>query len=306
MDKTFNSLKGISAGRDVKKEKVSCLEKLVRLTEDLMKTPWNTGTINKIKNHTLVKGIDYDEHDIRDLVEYYTDNKHLYPKNYFLGLYMGLIMDKLTIRNRNNDKNTRVDIDGRGRKFNYLFEQANQVDELVIKNFCSDGIISKLGKNKGNVNTIAAIGIHANYIANECANIKNAIFIGNNSGEIFNHYDGELDLLIARDNKVDLLLQSNFEYKIKNLVLVDNHIGMVESSFSSSTKHNIVLCNNEFNKSIKSKSFSVIDKYILKTREDSKLQEIISLVRAIDPNKTEQMLGQVYKIKELFSQRGQR
>ncbi len=81
-----------------------------------------------------------------------------------LGLFSAVLADHVTQRHREKKEATRIVIEGKGERFDYLFFLAHDLDEVIVKNLQADRIFDHAG-SYGKADILAASDIQGNLTA---------------------------------------------------------------------------------------------------------------------------------------------
>lgn len=226
MDKIFNDLKGIGKGKDIRNSDQP-LERMIKITGELLKESDYDKIYPSLVSET--KNLEFDLYDIKNLVLSCANGQYEMPKRRMLGFIMGQFY-KL-YKKKDFSDNLRLEIDGKGARFDYLFNTAYEIDDLILRNFTGDYFCSCYGSNKGRNKTLALVNIKGKSLTEgfgmDFGRIENLILIGNETDELMTYYHGEIDLLIAMNNKIETFgypLNSNNYLRINNLVVIDNQV----------------------------------------------------------------------------------
>ncbi len=163
---------GMLPGGEVKGRKKKPVEYLVEGADIVLKkyrNDYDKGRSILYKRvEDLLKDVKFEVADLETFVDINIDYKaDLYEKA-ILGSYSGCLLELLTRRNRAEGKETKVYINGNWGRFDDLFYDAEQVDELVVENFKGNNICRNIGTgdngrvNKLVVNNIDGIGTAEN------------------------------------------------------------------------------------------------------------------------------------------------
>ena len=254
----LKKLKGIKP-KGVKAKDKSKLEHLINLGIDTVDRCGHLNSQDDILDYIYwnVKRSagDYNESDLKQTVMALSVTE-LNSENYVVGFYTGALLSNLTERNRAKGKRTQVCIDGDGMTFNYLFNHAKHVDDLIIKNFEGTNMCSQLGREgdvdfvmcsnlsgfgpmdllgmNGSVNFVIAKDIEANSPLFRVAENGSSKFIAGINlidGMMGNTFDvGDSDLAIIKDCYFKQIIDRNQWNRKANVVYVDSIKGKLTLS----------------------------------------------------------------------------
>lgn len=307
MVKGFNELTGIEKERELKKEEDQVLEKLIKITKEILKQPHSDLVYPYLELQT--RSFSFDLGNVKNLVHSFSNNGYDISERIMAGFVMSEILRLYKDRNENKE-NIQFEIDGNGTKFDYLFNSANCIDELIIRNFVGENICCNLSINKGRNKTVALLNLKGEQLAEGVGynkgRIQNLVLIGNESDSLLGLSEGEIDLLIAINNKANNFCPIDEDYetcKINNMIIIDNEIGYIHSMIDNAKFGRVIIRDNSIDtggycphvKSLIEKGYKNINK--------ERADYIANLARAINPNDTEQMLSKVYKIRDELNKR---
>ncbi|MBI4454121.1 hypothetical protein HY636_05755 [Candidatus Woesearchaeota archaeon] len=200
----FDALAGIEEARDVRGRPQTTLDRLLEVGEYFIKEYSGRGDIyfsnvnamNKDKAYVQLyqelegqklKGVDFTEEDLRQYVLAKANSDYSAEiQQKVLGMYTGALLQLLTERNKEQEKLTIFQFNGRGNRFDYLFYFAKFIDNIIIENFTGNGICGYIGSYNGNVNEIMCINIEGEGV---CSNVGsynghvNSIILINGKGK---------------------------------------------------------------------------------------------------------------------------
>lgn len=304
MSRIFNQLKGINKEREIKKQDNINLEWMIEATKSALKIAYKKDCVDEITR--LMAGCNYDEDDLKDFIALnYNSFNDGSLRNYFLGQITGYFLDDLTVRNRKIGRWTRIEIDGKGQSFECLFSGASNIDELILRNLKTRFICEDLGYTPGIVDTVALINIKDDYMISGLgysdSKIKNLILIGNKGDSILEDCGSQIEFLLALKNDTCMLgynLSLTTE-GIGQIVLVDNKLIASSYDLWDNTNKKIIMSRNIIEQPYENFRYEEMIKRALHNGAKGGFKKRIGkLAREIDPNDTDQLLSQVYKIKE--------
>ncbi|MBT5022777.1 hypothetical protein HOK51_07795 [Candidatus Woesearchaeota archaeon] len=97
----------------------------------------------------------FSEADLVDFVHVAAESKYHEVDSFLLGMYSGVLLSLLTERNKQENKRTKIYIDGNKKEFPYLFSYAQYFDELIVENFRGEKICDRLTYDTGSGNLLA-------------------------------------------------------------------------------------------------------------------------------------------------------
>lgn len=305
MSKGFDELKGIEKEKKPgdSDRNMTNLEKMIKITDKAVKT---------IDHDLLSEDIDslakeplFDIEDIKDLVAYYSNNSFELLQKLRLG-YMTREFVNLYKELHKEESDLRIDLDGNGKEFDFLFHSVEGADELVLRNYKGTSIANLFGKHQEETKMLALLNMEGNLLAEkiggEHGKIQELVLIGNNSDIALNHCNCEIDLLIVMKNKFGTFCNppryNDNPCKINNLIMLDNDICNSWQFFKYTKIKRAIVQNNILDLSeCPEYKRSWIDRGYWYIRK-KKAENIADLARGINTEDTEQMLSQVYKIRE--------
>ncbi|MBT5022096.1 hypothetical protein HON01_04690 [Candidatus Woesearchaeota archaeon] len=134
--------------------------------EDLSKA------IEILHNINKCDPVEKDKHYLRDFFESNLES-------FCNGMYTAFLVDKLTEINREKGKNTKIRINGGGKRFDFLFACARNIDELIIENFKGNCIGAYIGDVINFANKITITGCEGNDIGSGIGSVDSLIIINN-------------------------------------------------------------------------------------------------------------------------------
>lgn len=336
MAKGFDDLSGIMKGKETQFREEGALVKMIETTEKMLKEDLESFADNDekcLKRHndrmtTLMADVDFDERDLESYIRVYMGTIEGYNKKKYFGRISGAFLNLLTERNKAAGKRTRIEIDGNGKRLDYIFFNVSYVDELILRNFTSECPLGSSKEVQGRIGTLALIGMSLRYFyfpEGKNRNIRNLIMVDNEGQFMYDYGSGaKIELFLAKDNKVEVigildkqLNPSNAtdfgidnprfkKSEIGNLILVDN------------TQEKFILCGlykREYDvinnimmnkKGLEKRNVNDIDNYlrrlmkIKERRTDAKehSEKILELTYAMNRYDTGQMLSQIGSIRE--------
>ncbi|MBW3017851.1 hypothetical protein KY325_01695 [Candidatus Woesearchaeota archaeon] len=185
----FEDLKGIEKEREEKVE-TSNLEKLIEIGNWAIKKYRRRNFDKRYKVHEdmykdlLKKQPEFTEADLKSYVLAKANSDYEQKERLALGFYTGCLLQILTERNNEQEKRTRIYINGHGNRFDNLFDYARTVDDLIIDNFQGEHICHGIGIN-GNVNSLTILNCKGYGIASEIGAYggkAGIILLANNNG----------------------------------------------------------------------------------------------------------------------------
>ncbi len=164
-----------------------------------------------LRNKRL-KHVQFDENTLSNLIYMKSTKKNKkddfsYKPN-ALGLYTGCLLQLLTERNRAAGLPTSFYFNGEGERFDYLFNHAKNVDEIIVDNFRGKQLCSYIASFGGNVNKIMLTNCDGFY---------------SNSGEKIASYDGRAGYIIGINNsRCEFKSCVQNEGKVHTFIMVGN------------------------------------------------------------------------------------
>jgi hypothetical protein len=150
------------------------------------------------------KGVHFNEADLASFVYHNANNGKTDP--ILFGLYTGCLLSLLTTRREEQRKDSRVHIDGKGERFDYLFYGAQFVDELFVENVRGDNVCGYVSSFQGQGRVLITKNIQGKRTA---MNIASS--------------DGELSLYMAINNSGNEIASwAGSDGRICSMVLIGN------------------------------------------------------------------------------------
>ncbi len=147
-------------GNDIAKEYVvefnQMLDESHRACKDEYYDSLHKKIYARLKNN-LLKEVQFDETDLCDFIYLNLDRKSDYLEQVIFGIYSGCLLTLLTERNREQNKRTKIYVNGEGKRFSYLFHSAKDVDELIVNSFRGESICDLVASYGGKANVIAIV-----------------------------------------------------------------------------------------------------------------------------------------------------
>jgi hypothetical protein len=168
--------------------------------------------------------ITFAEQDLMDFIDATSGKKN----TQVIGLFTGALLHRLTEVNRQAYKKTRIYIDGKGKKYDYLFSHCKEADEVIVENLERNFICQGIAQ-KGHASLI--------YLSN-----MSGFAIGANIGNC-----GKVDTLILANNNGTYVGSDLFANGSANFILVMNNRGMgiADYPMTSNSIDAIAFINNQ-------------------------------------------------------------
>ncbi len=154
---------GISAGRAHTKREDHLVEQLAQIGEETVQEyrsgieTYNHGahweTYQALARKLILPT--YTEDHLNQIISSYANRKEPEEMAIVRGLYTGVLASKLTRKNQQKGKRTRICLNGRGNYFPYLLYFAHTLDEVIVEDFTGDYILRFAGSYGGSVKNIA-------------------------------------------------------------------------------------------------------------------------------------------------------
>ncbi|MCX6710240.1 MAG: hypothetical protein NTV63_04815 [Candidatus Woesearchaeota archaeon] len=218
----LNELIGIEK-REKNDNPESQLEKLLEIGEDVVKKFGKSELADRITYDNRfepisklrekieiycmrsIENIEYTEKDIESFVNGRLGVSRDTGEQVTIGTYSGIILDILTMKNREKAKGTRIAIDGKGEEFDYLFSCAKNFDEVYVSNIKGDYICTYAGA-EGYGKMIVLNDIKGDYIGKSIAALRGNVEIavinraeGLGTGHEIASYHGNAGLIIVNN-----------------------------------------------------------------------------------------------------------
>ncbi len=133
-----------------------------------------------------LEDVDYSWKDLSDYILESAKEKLESAESLVRGIYSGCLLHLLTERNKEKKEGTDFCFDGEGKRFDYLFSFAKEVDTLHLKNCRGDGIAGYLGSYGGHLNQLLLTSSKGNALANWVGSYgghAGTVLAGNNQGD---------------------------------------------------------------------------------------------------------------------------
>jgi len=160
---------------------------------------------------------DFKENDLKEFISARSGSIHEGDESIILGFYSGCLLHLLTERNRKKGQKTIFYVNGQGKRFDYLFYHAREVDEVIVDNFVGDYICGEVGRSgssgvygiKSKSNLVMVVNCKGEYIAESVGRGDNSyidsVTVANNVGGFAAEYvgssHGRVGSVIVSNNK---------------------------------------------------------------------------------------------------------